>query len=54
MTTGNCNCAYCKEGMSSSAEECIDRQIEVRKRLKEFLKKAKWRPILENMKEGGK
>ena len=33
-----CNCAYCKEGMSKSAEECVDRMVEVSMRLRESLK----------------
>ena len=36
-----CNCAYCQEGMSKTAEECVDRMVEVTKRLREHLK-AKW------------
>ena len=36
---GKCQCAYCKEGMSATAEECVDRMVVVGKRLKEILKK---------------
>ena len=34
-----CQCAYCKEGMSESASECVDRMVEVSKRLREHLNK---------------
>ena len=32
-----CQCAYCKEGMSESAEECVDRMAEVSKSLRGHL-----------------
>lgn len=35
-----CQCAYCKEGMSKTAEECVDRMVKVSKSLRESLKKA--------------
>ena len=34
-----CQCAYCKEGISESASECVDRMVEVSKRLREHLNK---------------
>lgn len=33
-----CNCAYCQEGMSKTAEECVDRMVEVTKRLRNWHK----------------
>ncbi len=33
-----CNCAYCREGMSKTAEECADRMVEVTKRLRYWYK----------------
>ncbi len=34
-----CQCAYCKEGVSESASECVDRMVEVPKRLRGHLNK---------------
>ena len=34
-----CKCAYCKQGMSATAEECVDRMVETVKSLKESLRK---------------
>ena len=36
-----CGCAYCKEGMSATAEECVDRMVEVSKRLGQWNKKIR-------------
>ena len=44
-----CGCAYCKEGMSKSAEECLDRMVEVGKSLKESIKDVDWRLVFKNM-----
>ena len=33
-----CDCGYCKEGMSATAEECVDRMVEVSKRLRQWNK----------------
>ena len=33
-----CNCAYCQEGESKTAEECVDRTVEVTKRLRSWHK----------------
>ena len=42
-----CDCGYCKEGMSKSAEECVERMAEVSKRLRESCKKVK--KVFKNM-----
>ena len=40
-----CRCSYCQEGMSQTAEECVERMAEVGKRLRESLRKEvkKWK-----------
>jgi len=38
---GKCDCAYCKEGMSATAEECVDRMVEVSKKLRQWNKKIR-------------
>ena len=44
-----CNCGYCKEGMSKSGAECVERMVEVTKRLREGLKDVDWKPIFRKM-----
>ena len=34
-----CTCSYCQEGMSKTAEECVERMAAVGKSLRESLKK---------------
>ncbi len=43
-----CNCAYCKEGMSATAEECVDRMVEVAKRLRQWNKEIRRDTIRES------
>ncbi len=47
MTEEKCNCAYCEEGMSTTAEECIDRMVEVTKRLRQWNKDVRCDTIRE-------
>ncbi|KKM21249.1 hypothetical protein LCGC14_1637270 [marine sediment metagenome] len=42
----NCNCAYCKGRIR---EERFREADEAMKKMREFLKQAKFRPILQNM-----
>ncbi len=44
-----CNCGYCKEGMSKSAEECVDRMVEVSKSLRESLEDVSWKQVFKKM-----
>ena len=42
-----CQCGYCEEGMSKSAEECVDRMVEVTKSLREG--KIDWKTVFKKM-----
>ena len=44
-----CNCGYCKEGMSKSGAECVERMAQVSKKLREYLKGVDWRVVFRNM-----
>lgn len=43
-----CNCGYCKEGMSKSAEQCVDRMV-VTKSHRESLKDVTWEMVFKKM-----
>jgi len=43
-----CGCAYCKEGMSATAEECVDRMVEVSRRLRQWNKKIRCDAVRES------
>ena len=44
-----CSCAYCEEGMSKSAEQCVDRMVEVSKSLEESLEDVSWKQVFRKM-----
>lgn len=45
----NCNCAYCKEGMSKSAGECVVQLADDAKSFKESLKDVTWEMVFKKM-----
>ena len=44
-----CECAYCKEGMSETIEDYMDKRIEVTKRLREGLKGVDFKDMFRRM-----
>ncbi len=48
MAEEKCTCAYCREGMSATAEECVDRMVEVSKSLRQWYKKIRYDTVREN------